>query len=73
MGPSYKWNHSVYPFVSGFFHLALCPQSFSENFVTCVRVFFLVEAVFSSFIRTDYTWLVCSSMDTWVAPIFWRL
>ena len=38
------------------------------HFVTCVRVFFLVEAVFSSFACTDHTWLVCSSMDLGLLP-----
>ena len=56
------WLRSLSSLSSVFLHL-----------VTRVRVFFLVEAMFSSFVCADHTWLVCSSMDAWVAAVFWRL
>lgn len=48
LGTTYKWSHSICPFVTGLSYLAECPEGSFIHVVTCIRISFCFKAEYCS-------------------------
>ena len=69
----YKWNHILFVFVTGFFHLISIMSSRFIHIVACVRIFFPFQGFINSIVYIHHIFSVNQSVDIWVASTSWLL